>query len=576
MGIRKCLLTASAVSVMLFTFNAVYAETTVEPFIDDATGSFTVSGSFDNTGKDWINIAIYQGKLTHEETMSLTDDELMSKLRYFKQEEFKDGKYSFSFEFDETTDWYTVFVSGFENENTPVVKEVYYYKAIDAEAVVDMFNEKIKKPSSGFEPTGNDEISKNLTAFLEANKDSYFSNLKYYYGLSAAGKNDVSRSLIGSSNSDYISEILKRVESKSVQRILSEKLSVSNPDVSDCIEFILNNTVNLEIDKCVEKDIFVSANSAFKERVVERMKNTKMDDVALQFRESTVLTQIETVTNTDNVTQILKSASESLGIDISKYNSFKSKSSVNKQIANKNFDTLEEMIEKIDSLIDKSKTTVESGGSSGGTGGGGSHAAMSKPVSVPGNGEIQTKPEDENEFFADFTRSHWAYTAVDYLRNKGIISGYTDGSFRPGNNITRAEFIKLVSVAFNINYDNAESDFKDVSGDEWFACFVAAAYQHGIVTGDENGCFNPADNITRQDAAVIVYRTALFAGKAFEIDSATEPFADSESIADYAANPVSILQTNGIINGSDGYFYPGSFATRAEMSQLIYALLMKM
>ena len=152
MGIRKRLLTASAASVMMFAFNAAYAETTVEPFIDDATGSFIVSGNFDNTDKDWINIAVYRGKLTHEEAKNLTDDELMNRLRYFKQENFEDGKYIFSFEFDEVTDWYTVFVSGFENENVPVVSEVYYYKATDAVAIVDLFNEKIKKPSPGFVP----------------------------------------------------------------------------------------------------------------------------------------------------------------------------------------------------------------------------------------------------------------------------------------------------------------------------------------------------------------------------------------------------------------------------------------
>jgi len=575
MEIKKHLLTTAVASVMIFSFNAAHAKTTVEPFINDATGSFIVSGSFDNTEKDWITLTVYHGKLTHEEAKSLTDDELMSRLRYFKQEEFKDGKYSFSFEFDEESDWYTVFVSGFENENTPVVSEVYYYKSTDAETVVDLFNEKIEKPSPDFKPTGNDEKSINLTTFFEANSDSYFSNIKYFYELSTVGKNDVSRSLIGSDDAKYISEIIKRVESKSVQRILSEKLSESELDISDCIEFILNNTANLELDECVEKDIFINADSSFKARVIQRMKNTEMDDVAIQLRKSTVLTQIETVTNTDNVTQILESAEKSLGINISKYNSFKSKSTVNKQIANKSFNTLEELIKKIDSIIDNSKATAEVGGSSGG-GGGGSYASVSKPVISPNNSEVQTKPENEMGIFTDFTRSHWAYTAVDYLRNKEIISGYTDGSFRPGNNITRAEFIKLIAVALDVKSDNAECDFKDISGNEWYADFVAAAYQHGIVTGDEKGYFNPESNITRQDAAVIVYRTALYAGKAFETASASEPFADGGNIADYAVNPVKILKTNGIINGSDGYFYPDSFATRAEMSRLIYALLMKM
>ena len=71
MEIRKHLLTASAASIMIFSFNAAYAKTTVEPFIDDATGSFIVSGSFDNTVKDWITLTVYRGKLTQKEAKVL-------------------------------------------------------------------------------------------------------------------------------------------------------------------------------------------------------------------------------------------------------------------------------------------------------------------------------------------------------------------------------------------------------------------------------------------------------------------------------------------------------------------------
>ena len=187
---------------------------------------------------------------------------------------------------------------------------------------------------------------------------------------------------------------------------------------------------------------------------------------------------------------------------------------------------------------------------------------------------MNTSTNESKSVFTDFNNSHWAYTATEYLRGNGVISGYPDNTFRPANNITRAEFIKLIVSALDLTSSDAVSSFNDVQPDTWFAPYVATAEKYEIVFGDESSKFRPYENITRQDAAVIAYRAGIFAGAVFE-PNGNDKFRDYDDIAEYAAIQVDILKANGVLNGDNGFFYPISNATRAEMSQLIYSLLMK-
>ena len=133
----------------------------------------------------------------------------------------------------------------------------------------------------------------------------------------------------------------------------------------------------------------------------------------------------------------------------------------------------------------------------------------------------------------------------------------------------------MIVSALKLETGNYTEDFTDVSGSDWFAPYVALAEHYNIVYGNENGEFRPNDNITRQDAAVIAYRGAMFLGTAFSGVDSGSAFVDADSIADYASAQVEILKANGILSGDGGYFNPTAFATRAQMSQMIYSLLMR-
>ena len=177
-----------------------------------------------------------------------------------------------------------------------------------------------------------------------------------------------------------------------------------------------------------------------------------------------------------------------------------------------------------------------------------------------------------NAYFSDINDTDWFKNSVSALSNSGIINGYNDGSFKPQNYITRAEFTKLVASAFSINSEKTAS-FEDVPDDAWYTEYINDASGAGIITGFD-GKFNPESYITRQDAAVMMGRIA----KLFCIEYAGyKAFDDMENVSLYAVTTVGAFYSNGILNGNgEGAFSPLDSITRAEASQLIYNLVSDM
>ena len=228
----------------------------------------------------------------------------------------------------------------------------------------------------------------------------------------------------------------------------------------------------------------------------------------------------------------------------------------------KDFQPLVDTIKKIYFAEDTS------GGSSGGGGGGGSSEddESDKKDEETDNTEVVTPPSSEIKF-TDINSSHWAYVSVSYLASNFILNGYLDGSFKPENNITRAEFAKIIVSATDSLDPNAASSFKDVSSDAWYYAYVSTAYAKGYITGYPDGSFKPNDNITRADICTIVNR--VLKAKPSGI---TEKFKDDSDIPSYAKDSVYALNEKGVINGfSNGTFAPKTYATRAQTAKIIYA-----
>ena len=109
--------------------------------------------------------------------------------------------------------------------------------------------------------------------------------------------------------------------------------------------------------------------------------------------------------------------------------------------------------------------------------------------------------------FSDVSADKWYNNAVSTLCNMGVIGGYADGTFRPDAPISRAEFAKI-AVSFTQNTGSATYNyFTDVKPTDWFAPYVTAAKDAGLIEGYSDGSFKPESKITRAEACAIVNRT---------------------------------------------------------------------
>ena len=131
----------------------------------------------------------------------------------------------------------------------------------------------------------------------------------------------------------------------------------------------------------------------------------------------------------------------------------------------------------------------------------------------------------------------------------------------------------MISGVFLTEEQSGDNPFSDVSDKDWCCEFIKKAYASGIITGYDDGTFRPNDKITRQDAAVMLYRAA----KKFNIEfyaEITKYFADENEFADYASEAISNMYNMGFINGvGDNRFAPNEKTTRAQTAKIIYTMI---
>ncbi len=165
---------------------------------------------------------------------------------------------------------------------------------------------------------------------------------------------------------------------------------------------------------------------------------------------------------------------------------------------------------------------------------------------------------------------HWAEAIVSRLVEMGVISGYPDGTFKPDNYVTRAEFAKMLVVALDLSPDaGAAAEFADAASiPAWAKGYVGAAVKAGLIKGYEDKTFRADRQITRAELAVMVAR-ALKAAEKAELN-----FKDAAGIPSWAADSIAQAVAKGIIKGyEDNTFRPNNPATRAETAAMTLRLL---
>ncbi len=174
---------------------------------------------------------------------------------------------------------------------------------------------------------------------------------------------------------------------------------------------------------------------------------------------------------------------------------------------------------------------------------------------------------------------NWAEPFIKVLVEKGIIAGYPDGTFKPDQPITRAEFAALLNKAFDLQPIRAGRKFKDVPAKYWASGVIQKAYQSGFLAGYPNGTFAPKQNIIRiQSLVSLVNGSKLEPSGNLDLNGV---FSDAAQVPSYGQNAltaatqrcvaVSVEYDSSKLPG--GNFGPNTVATRADVAAYIHQVL---
>ena len=168
--------------------------------------------------------------------------------------------------------------------------------------------------------------------------------------------------------------------------------------------------------------------------------------------------------------------------------------------------------------------------------------------------------------FSDVNPDDWFYDNVMGAANNGYISGMGDGTFNPKGATTRAQFASMIAKA--MGYDDSlagETRFKDVPADQWYAGAITYCFDNDIISGYDDGTFQPEKTITRQEAASILKNAFNLTG------NSGEKFPDDSAIAGWAKENVYAVKHSGLMKGDadTGNFRPTSTIIRAEAASIL-------
>lgn len=174
------------------------------------------------------------------------------------------------------------------------------------------------------------------------------------------------------------------------------------------------------------------------------------------------------------------------------------------------------------------------------------------------------------------TADYWGADYCDFLYNNGITGGYSDGTFRPNDKLTRLQFTVMLYNTLKLDpvpYVDVSLPFKDLGSIPVEALpAVKALYKEGVVTGttkDGKLYFDPNGSLTRAQASAMIGRAQAKGYAAPEL-----AFTDAASIPAYAEFYIRTMVSQGILSGyDDGTFRPQANITRGQMAKILYTML---
>ncbi|HHT17753.1 MAG TPA: hypothetical protein GXZ77_08630, partial [Papillibacter sp.] len=159
----------------------------------------------------------------------------------------------------------------------------------------------------------------------------------------------------------------------------------------------------------------------------------------------------------------------------------------------------------------------------------------------------------------------YSTAALEAAVENGLLTG-SDGKILPNDNLTRAQMAAIVVRAFGASNEASLASFSDVSGDEWYASYLAKAVHMKVLQGDGTRLM-PNDSITRQQAFTILAR-------ALKLEDGTladlSAFSDASSVASWAVGPTAAMVKAGFIHGAGGKLNPTANILRKDFAVMMH------
>ncbi|MCX7715115.1 MAG: DUF4127 family protein [Clostridia bacterium] len=177
--------------------------------------------------------------------------------------------------------------------------------------------------------------------------------------------------------------------------------------------------------------------------------------------------------------------------------------------------------------------------------------------------------------YKDVSPDAWYYSNVAFVSDNKLMNGTSENMFEPESPVTRAMFISILHrIAESETSQNIKSPFSDVSPSDWYYDAVLWAFKSGIITGRTDGSARTQENITRQEAAVLMYRFAAYFNADLSLSGEMlSCFDDRSEIDGYARTAVEWVAEKGIVSAMpDNKIYPNALVSRAQAAAMFQRL----
>ena len=175
--------------------------------------------------------------------------------------------------------------------------------------------------------------------------------------------------------------------------------------------------------------------------------------------------------------------------------------------------------------------------------------------------------------FEDVAPGAWYEEAVRYAYFHNIMEGMSETEFAPATALTRAMAVQILynlEGQPDLSDENLGYPYEDVDAQAWYGNAVYWARITGVATGYGDGTFQPGDSITRQEFAQMLYNYAKYKGCDLTAEGDLSQFPDSGSVADWAEAAMRWANGNQLINGHDnGTIDAGGAGTRAQAASIL-------